>query len=146
MHIAVLSPAAWRTPPRKYGPWEQVASNTAEGLVKKGINVTLFATGDSITKANLEFICEKPYSENPDMDPKVWECLHISHLMEQADRFDLIHNHYDFLPLTYSQLIKPPMVTTIHGFSSPKILPVFKKYNSLGYYVSISNSNRSPGT
>jgi glycosyltransferase involved in cell wall biosynthesis len=144
MHIAILAPAAWRTPPRKYGPWEQVASNTAEGLVKKGVKVTLFASGDSITSGELEFICEKPYSENPDMDPKVWECLHISHLMEQADRFDLIHNHYDFLPLTYSRLIKPPMITTIHGFSSARILPVYKKYNSSSYYVSISNSDRSP--
>ena len=144
MHIAVLAPAAWRTPPRKYGPWEQVASNTAEGLVKKGLKVTLFASGDSLTAGELEFICEKPYSENQEMDPKVWECLHISHLMEQADRYDLIHNHYDFLPLTYSRLIKPPMITTIHGFSSARILPVYKKYNSSGYYVSISNSDRSP--
>jgi len=144
MHIAILSPAAWRTPPRKYGPWEQIASNTAEGLVKKGMKVTLFASGDSITGSELEFICEKPYSENPDMDPKVWECLHISHLMEQANRFDLIHNHYDFLPLTYSRLIKPPMITTIHGFSSTRILPVYKKYNNSSYYVSISNSDRSP--
>lgn len=144
MRIAVLAPAAWRTPPRKYGPWEQVASNTAEGLVKKGIQVTLFASGDSLTDGELEFICEKPYSENPDLDPKVWECLHISHLMEQANRFDLIHNHYDFLPLTYSRLIKAPMITTIHGFSSARILPVYRKYNSSGYYVSISNSDRSP--
>jgi glycosyltransferase involved in cell wall biosynthesis len=65
--------------------------------------------------------------------------------MEQADRFDLIHNNYDFLPLTYSRLINTPMVTTIHGFSSPKILPVYEKYNSSSYYVSISNSDRSPG-
>jgi len=82
MRISILSPAAWRTPPRKYGPWEQVASNIAEGLVKKGMNITLFATGDSVTEAKLESICEKPYSENPDMDPKLWECLHISHLMD----------------------------------------------------------------
>jgi glycosyltransferase involved in cell wall biosynthesis len=144
MRIAILSPVAWRTPPRKYGPWEQVASNTAEGLVAKGIDVTLFATRDSITSGKLEYICEKPYSENPDIDAKVWESLHISHLMEQADKFDLIHNHYDFLPLTYSRLIRTPMVTTIHGFTSKKILPVFKKYNSTGYYVSISNSDRTP--
>lgn len=144
MRVAILSPVAWRTPPRKYGPWEQVASNTAEGLAEKGIDVTLFATGDSVTGGKLEYICEKPYSENPEMDAKVWESLHISHLMEQAGNYDLIHNHYDFLPLTYSRLIKTPMVTTIHGFSSPKILPVYKKYNSSGYYVSISNSDRSP--
>jgi len=144
MKVAILAPIAWRTPPRKYGPWEQIASNIAEGLIVKGIDVTLFATGDSITKGKLEYICEKPYAEYSKLDPKVWESLHISHMMEQADRFDLIHNNYDFLPLNYSCLIKTPMVTTIHGFSSPKILPVYKKYNSTGYYVSISNSDRSP--
>ena len=144
MKIAILSPAAWRTPPRKYGPWEQVASNISEGLIEKGIDVTLFATGDSITKGKLEYICERSYSEDAELDPKVWECLHISHLMEQANKFDLIHNNYDFLPLSYSRLIKTPMVTTIHGFSSPKILPVYKKYNSTSFYISISNSDRSP--
>jgi len=144
MKIAILSPVAWRTPPRKYGPWEQVASNIAEGLIEKGIDVTLFATGDSKTKGRLEYICERPYSEDEELDPKVWECLHISHLMEQADKFDLIHNNFDFLPLTYSRLIKTPMVTTIHGFSSQKILSVYKEYNSTSHYVSISNSDRSP--
>jgi len=144
MHIAILSPPVWRTPPRKYGPWEQVASNTAEGLIELGIEVSLFATGDSITKGKLEYILEHPYGEDPGLDHKVWECLHISHLMEQADRFDIIHNHFDFLPLTYSRLVPTPMVTTIHGFTSNKILPVFKKYNSNTWYVSISNSDRSP--
>jgi len=144
MKIAILSSIAWRTPPRKYGPWEQVASNIAEGMVEKGLDVTLFASGDSITKGKLVSACEKPYAENPDIDPKVAECLHISNLMEHAGQFDLIHNNFDFLPLTYSRLIKTPMLTTIHGFSSPKIIPVYKKYNDSGYYVSISNSNRSP--
>ena len=143
MKIAILSSIAWRTPPRKYGPWEQVASNIAEGMVARGIDVTLFASGDSITKGKLASVCEQPYAENSNVDPKVEECLHISNLMEQADQFDLIHNNFDFLPLSYSRLIKTPMVTTIHGFSSPKIIPVYKKYNSTGHYVSISNSDRS---
>jgi len=65
-------------------------------------------------------------------------------LMEKASEFDLIHNNFDFLPLTYSALIKTPLITTIHGFSSQKIIPVFKKYNSIGNYVSISNADRSP--
>ncbi len=144
MKIAVLSSIAWRTPPRKYGPWEQVASNIAEGLIEKGLEVTLFATGDSITKGELASVCELPYAEDPSIDPKVAECMHISHLMEQADNFDIIHNNFDFLPLTYSNLINTPMVTTIHGFSSPKIIPVYKRYNNTGHFVSISNSDRSP--
>ncbi|NCD68465.1 glycosyltransferase family 4 protein [Mucilaginibacter agri] len=144
MKVAVLAPVAWRTPPRHYGPWEQVASNIAEGLIKKGVDVTLFATGDSITAGTLDSICEKGYEEDRTQDAKVLECLHISNLMEKASEFDLIHNNFDFLPLTYSGLIKTPLITTIHGFSSTRIVPVYKKYNDLGYYVSISNADRSP--
>jgi glycosyltransferase involved in cell wall biosynthesis len=144
MKVAVLSPVAWRTPPRHYGPWEQVTSNIAEGLVKLGVDVTLFATGDSITGGKLSAVCDTGYEEDRSQDAKVLECLHISNLMERAADFDIIHNNFDFLPLTYSGLIKTPVITTIHGFSSPKIIPVFKKYNSIGNYVSISNSDRSP--
>lgn len=144
MKIAILSPISWRTPPLKYGPWEQVTSNIAEGMVEEGMEVTLFATGDSITKGKLSAVCERPWSDDPDIDPKVAECLHISNLMEQADSFDIIHNNFDFLPLTYSSLIRTPIVTTIHGFSSSKIIPVYKKYNTIAHYVSISNSDRNP--
>lgn len=142
MKVAVLSPVAWRTPPRHYGPWEQMASNLTEGLVSKGIDVTLFATGDSVTKGKLDSVIPVGYEEDRDQDAKVVECLHISNLMEKAGEFDLIHNHYDFLPLTYSRLAKTPVITTIHGFSSEKIVQVYKKYNHDGYYVSISNANR----
>jgi len=144
MKAAILAPVAWRTPPRHYGPWEQVTSNIAEGLIKKGVDVTLFATGDSITAGKLAAVCDRGYEEDKSQDAKVLECLHISSLMERASEFDIIHNNFDFLPLTYSRLIKPPMITTIHGFSSPKIIPVYKKYNSNGFYVSISNADRSP--
>ncbi|QJD94714.1 glycosyltransferase family 4 protein [Mucilaginibacter robiniae] len=144
MKVAVLAPVAWRTPPRHYGPWEQVASNIAEGLIKKGVEVTLFATGDSITAGTLDAVCATGYEEDRSQDAKVLECLHISNLMEKAGSFDLIHNNFDFLPLTYSGLIKTPVITTIHGFSSPRIIPVYKKYNATSHYVSISNADRSP--
>src|SRR6185312_12598483 len=142
MKVAVLSPVAWRTPPRHYGPWEQVASNIAEGLVKLGVDVSLFATGDSITAGKLYPVCDSGYEEDRTQDAKVLECLHISNLMERAGEFDIIHNNFDFLPLTYSRLIKTPVITTIHGFSSADIIPVFKKYNVKSHYVSISNSDR----
>ncbi|HEX8018470.1 glycosyltransferase family 4 protein [Mucilaginibacter sp.] len=144
MKVAILAPVAWRTPPRHYGPWEQIASNIAEGIIKLGAEVTLFATGDSITAGTLDAICTTGYEEDRTQDAKVLECLHISNLMEKASQFDIIHNNFDFLPLTYSGLIKTPVITTIHGFSSPKIIPVYKKYNSRGHYVSISNADRSP--
>lgn len=143
MKIAVLAPITWRTPPVNYGPWEQVASVLTEELVKNGIDVTLFATGDSVTRAKLQSVCKKPLGEHP-ADAKVWECLHISNLMEQASTFDVIHNHFDFLPLTYSKLIRCPIITTIHGFSSEQIIPVYKKYNNNTFYVSISHSDRHP--
>lgn len=144
MKIAVLSPIAWRTPPLHYGPWEQMASNLAEGLVEKGLDVTVFATADSVTRGKLSAIVPRAYEEDKSADAKVSECMHISYLMEQAGDFDIIHNHYDFLPLTYSRLIKTPIVTTIHGFSSQQIVPVYKRYNDIVKYVSISNADRHP--
>lgn len=144
MRIAMLSPIAWRTPPRHYGPWESVVSLLTEGLVSRGCDVTLFATGDSITSGKLHAICEKGYEEDSSIIPKVWECMHIAELFEHADDFDIIHNNFDFLPLTYTGCISTPVVTTIHGFSSPGILPVYKKYNGNVFYVSISNADRSP--
>jgi glycosyltransferase involved in cell wall biosynthesis len=144
MHIAMLAPIAWRTPPRHYGPWEYVTSLLTEELVACGHDVTLFATADSQTSATLHGVCPQGYEENRALIPKVWECLHISELFEHAVEFDIIHNHFDYLPLTYSGLTSTPLVTTIHGFSSPGILPVYKKYNGRVFYVSISDSDRSP--
>lgn len=144
MRIAMLAPISWRTPPRHYGPWELVTSWITEGLVKRGIDVTLFATADSITRAKLVSVANAGYSEDHQIEPKVCECLHISEVFERADEFDLIHNHFDFLPLSYSKLVKTPMLTTIHGFSSEKILPVYRKYNANSHYVSISDANRHP--
>ena len=142
--VAVLSPVAWRTPPRQYGAWETVAGNIAEGLVARGWDVTLFATKDSITRARLHAVVDRGYEEDPDIDPKVAEYLHISEAFEYAAEFDLIHSHYDFMALSYSRLVTTPVLTTIHGFSSPQIMPVYQKYRD-GYFVSISNSDRARG-
>ncbi|MBN1151282.1 glycosyltransferase family 4 protein [candidate division WOR-3 bacterium] len=144
MKVAVLAPIAWRTPPRHYGPWERFCSLLTEELVCLGLDVTLFATGDSVTKAKLEWVCPRGYEEDKSMDAKVWESIHISNCFEKASGFDLIHNNFDFLPLTYSNLVKTPVLTTIHGFSSDKILRVYEKYDRTNYYVSISDSDRSP--
>lgn len=143
MHVAMLSPIAWRTPPTHYGPWEQVVSLLTEGLVRRGVDVTLFATAHSVTAATLRAVCPAGYEEDRSLDPKVWECLHISELFEHGDEFDLIHNHFDFLPLTYTGMTKTPVISTIHGFSSPKILPVYKRYDGRVYYVSVSDADRS---
>lgn len=144
MRVAMLAPISWRTPPRHYGPWELVTSLLTEALVARGVDVTLFATQDSITSGHMDGVCPRPYSEDSSIDPKVWEILHIAHLFERADEFDLIHNQADFMPLPFSRLVQTPMVTTIHGFSSERILPVFQAYQDRVTYVAISAADRHP--
>src|SRR4051812_4432844 len=112
LRIAMLAPISWRVPPPHYGPWGQIVGSITEGLVQRGIDVTHFATQDAQTGAKLEAVCPRPYSEDPTLDAKVWECLHIAHCFEQAHHFDVIHNHFDFLPLSYSGLVNTPVVTT----------------------------------
>ncbi len=150
LRIAVVSPIAWRTPPRHYGPWEQFASLLTEGLVQLGHDVTLFATGDSLTSAKLCATAPHGWSDGEGVegddriDAKVAECIHIADVFERADDFDVIHNSFDFLPLTYSKLVATPVVTTIHGFSSSQIVPVYKRYDTSSTYVAISDANRHP--
>jgi glycosyltransferase involved in cell wall biosynthesis len=144
VRIAALAPIAWRVPPRHYGPWELFVSLLTEGLVSRGHDVTLFATADSETSGRLRSVIPRSWSEDADIDPKVSECLHISEVFERASEFDVIHNSFDFLPLTYSALISTPVVTTIHGFSSPQIFPVYAKYNHKVFYVAISEADRHP--
>jgi glycosyltransferase involved in cell wall biosynthesis len=142
MKVALLGPIAWRTPPRHYGPWELVTGLLADGLARRGIDVTLFATLDSITLARLEGVCERPYEEDAEIDGRVWEALHVAHALSRAAEFDLIHNHLDWLPLAFSGMADAAMVTTIHGFSSPRILPAYLRSQSA--FVSISDSDRAP--
>jgi glycosyltransferase involved in cell wall biosynthesis len=84
------------------------------------------------------------WSEDATIDAKVAECLHVASVFERAGEFDIIHNGFDFLPLTYSDLVTTPVNTTIHGFSSDRIIPVYKRYDTTTAYVSISDSDRHP--
>lgn len=144
MKIAMLAPIAWRTPPRHYGPWELVTSLLTEALIARGIDVTLFATLDSITTGTLDGIVPAPYSENPAIDAKVWEFRHLSYLFERADQFDLIHNQADFPAHAFASLTDTPIVTTIHGFSSDRILPMYAPFQDRVHYVAISEADRHP--
>lgn len=144
MKIAMLAPIAWRTPPRHYGPWELVTSLLTEALVAKGVDVTLFATQDSVTTARLAAVVPRGYEEDPAIDAKVWEYAHQSHLFARASEFDLIHNQADFPAHAYAPLITTPMVTTIHGFSSERILPMYKPFEDRVHYVAISDADRHP--
>ena len=140
----MIAPIAWRVPPRHYGPWERVVSLLTEGLVERGAEVTLFASGDSLTNSRLVAVVPSPYEETPGMDVKVWESLHLLNAFSRASEFDVFHNHYDFLPLTYASLLATPMVTTIHGFSGESILPVYRTLDDRMYYVSVSDADRHP--
>ena len=142
MKIAMLSPVAWPTPPTGYGPWELVASNIADGLVQRGHDVTVFATADSMPAGTLHAICPHPYELDKSINPDVWMPMHIAECFEHAERFDLIHNHCDFRALVFARLVNTPVITTIHGFSSPSIYPAYEKYNADTWYVSISDSDR----
>jgi glycosyltransferase involved in cell wall biosynthesis len=144
MRIGVIASIAHRLPPTGYGPWEQIASTLTEGFVARGHDVTLFATANSDTTARLAPTASAGYEEDHTLDAKVCEALHNAAVFERADEFDVLANHFDFMPLTYSRLVTTPMVTTIHGFSSPTIVPVYQAYNDIGHYVAISDSDRHP--
>ncbi len=143
MRIAMLAPVAWRTPPEHYGPWERVTSLLTEGLVAAGASVTLFATLDSVTTAELDGVVPHGYATDPEMDGRIWEALHVSHVFSRSAEFDLVHNQLDWLPLAFDRFCAAPLVTTIHGFSGPGILPAYQRSHSA--FVSISDSDRSPG-
>ena len=144
MRIGIIASIAHRTPPISYGPWEQIASNCAEGFVARGHEVTLFATANSHTTAHLSGPVAEGYEEADGVDAKVAEALHLGSAFAKAGEFDILLNHFDFMPLSYSRLVGTPMVTTIHGFSSEKIVPVYQAYNDIAHYVAISEANRHP--
>ena len=140
----MIAPIAWRTPPRHYGPWELVTSLLTEALVRRGVDVTLFATLDSETTAQLAGVVPAPYGEDETIDAKVWEHRHLAHVFERAGEFDLIHNQADFPAHAFSGLVRTPMVTTIHGFSSERIMPMYRPYQDLVQFVAISDADRHP--
>ena len=144
MRIGVIASIAHRVPPRTYGPWEQIASTLCEGFVTRGHSVTLFASADSRTAARLVSAVPAGYEEDPGIDVKVGEALHIAAAFERAADFDVLANHFDFLPLSYSRLVSTPVVTTIHGFSSELIVPVYRAYDDIAHYVAISDADRHP--
>ncbi|HYJ09170.1 MAG TPA: glycosyltransferase family 4 protein [Polyangiaceae bacterium] len=143
MKVALLGPIAWRTPPRHYGPWEQVTSLLAEGLTARGVDVTLFATLDSVTDATLDGVSPSGYAETPGLDGRVWEALHVAYALERSGEFDLVHNHLDWLPLAFAGHCRAPLLTTIHGFSGSGILPAYASAKT-AHFVSISNADRAP--
>ncbi|MGA2395988.1 MAG: glycosyltransferase family 4 protein [Candidatus Lustribacter sp.] len=144
--LALLAPIAWPAPPPGYGPWEQVSYNIADGMRRRGLDLTLFAAGDSQFAGRLASVVPVGTSEDPTLDGNVYGALHVGRLFERASDFDLIHNNFDWRPLTYALATPaPPMLTTIHGFSSPPILAAYYAGAARSFYCSISEADRDPG-
>src|SRR5205814_763396 len=122
----------------------QVTSLIAEGLVVRGVDVTLFATLDSVTAVTLDGVCATGYAETPAMEGRVWEALHVAHALERSEEFDLVHNHLDWLPLAFARSFRAPLLTTIHGFSGRAILPAYLNARGSTSFVSISDADRAP--
>ena len=146
VRVAILASIAWPAPPPGYGPWEQIAYNIAEGMHRRGLDVTLFATGNSHTSGKLAAVVPVGLNEDPALNADVYTALHVAALFERAGDFDLIHNNLDWKPLTYALATKaPPLLTTIHGFSSPPILAAYYRGAERSFYCSISDADRDPG-
>jgi hypothetical protein len=141
MKIALLGPIAWRTPPRAYGPWEQVVSLLAEGLGRARRRRHPLRDPRLADQGHLDGVCPQPYNEDPDLDGRVWEALHVAHCLARSGEFDLVHNNVDWLPLAMSHLCSAPMVTTVHGFSDPQHPARVPTVTSA--FVSISDADRA---
>jgi glycosyltransferase involved in cell wall biosynthesis len=144
MRIAQIAPLWEQVPPPAYGGIELVVSLLTDELVRRGHEVTLFASGDSTTLAALESI--HPRALRLDESVKeygIYEMLHLSHVYEQAGDFDLIHSHMGCAALPYARLVKTPTVHTLHGVFTPDNRKLYS-YAKSQPYVSISDSQREP--
>jgi len=144
MKIGVIASIAHRLPPPNDGSWEQVAAALTDGYVARGHNVTLFATANSQTTAWLHGTVPAGYADDKQADARVCAALHHAAVFERASEFDVLVNHSDFLPLSYSRLVSTPMVTTIRGFSSPQVVQVYRAYDDIARYVAVSAADRHP--
>jgi glycosyltransferase involved in cell wall biosynthesis len=146
LRVAILGAISWPTPPRGYGPWEQVAYNIARGMVARGLDVTLFATANSSSPGKLAAVVPVGLNEDPALDGGVCGELHVASCFARAREFDLIHNNFDWKPLLYALATHaPPVLTTVHGFSSPQILAPYYAGASRSFFCSISDADRDPG-
>jgi glycosyltransferase involved in cell wall biosynthesis len=145
MRIAQVAPLYESVPPRLYGGTERVVSWLTEKLVALGHNVTLFASGDSVTNARLVPVCEKALRLDAGcIDPLAHHALLVERVLDQAEDFDLIHFHIDYLHFSVSRHLKVPSLTTLHGrLDLPDLIPLYKEFADLPL-VSISRAQKKP--
>ena len=140
MRIGMIAPLEMRVPPVAYGGTELVVSLLTEELVRRGNEVTLFASGDSLTSARLVSVCSH-FLRGTDRDKAVLNMLNAVNCLEMADEFDIIHNHTQLEGMSIAGLVRTPMLTTLHGNLKGDWLNLFYHYK--GWYNTISKSARS---
>ena len=145
MKIAQVAPLFESVPPRLYGGTERVVSYLTEELVRQGHEVTLFASGDSITAAELVPCTPRALRLDPEVrDPLPHMMLMLDKMRERADDFDVVHFHIDYLHFPLSRSMQIPMLTTLHGRQDlPDHMPFYRRFSDLPL-VSISNAQRAP--
>jgi glycosyltransferase involved in cell wall biosynthesis len=142
MRIAQVAPLWEQVPPPAYGGTELVVSLLTEELVKRGHDVTLFASGDSTTSAKLESVHPNALRLDTSVkDPNIYDMLNMSRVYENANMFDIIHSHVGCVALPYTNLVKTPTVHTLHGIFTSDNEKLFTHVRNQPF-VSISNSQR----
>jgi glycosyltransferase involved in cell wall biosynthesis len=147
--IAQVAPLWFSIPPKKYGGIERIVSYLTEELVKRGHNVTLFASGDSKTKAKLISVVEKGLiSQGVPWHDWWWNNFNFSFAFEMAEKFDIIHTHWNILGANFQRFVKTPVLHTFHNLPKKddhrwKIFDYYK--NDLNaIFISKSEKRNSP--
>jgi glycosyltransferase involved in cell wall biosynthesis len=144
MRIAQIAPLWERVPPFRYGGSELIVSLLTDELVRRGHEVTLFASGDSITKANLKAVHERALRLDEKIkEPGLYEQMMLYQIYQQAHHFDIIHSHVGCAALPYSGFVKTPTVHTMHGIFTPDNEKMFRQF-AWQPYISITEAQREP--
>jgi glycosyltransferase involved in cell wall biosynthesis len=145
LRIAQVAPPFESVPPTRYGGTERVVSTLTEELVRRGHEVTLYASGDSETAARLVPVIDRALWGNPAYeDFAAFWAVTLGKLAGEADRFDIVHSHLDFVAFTLARCLPCPMVSTLHGrLDLPDLAPVYAEFRDMPL-VSISDAQRRP--
>jgi len=145
LRIAQVAPLVESVPPKHYGGTERIVAYLSEELVRLGHKVTLFASGDSVTSAELVPVCRRSFRQNKRAkDYLSREVLLMDHVMQRAGEFDVIHFHTGCLQYVISRHLSVPHVTTLHGrLDTPEVLRLYERFRDMPM-ISISNAQRAP--
>ncbi len=145
LRIAQVAPLYESVPPKLYGGTERVVSWLTEELVRQGHEVTLFASGDSVTRARLVAACPRSLRLDPGcVDPLAHHLVLLEEVFRRADDFDVVHFHVDYLCFPFTRRLPIPHVTTLHGrLDIPDLVPLHREYRGMPV-ASISDAQRAP--